>query len=185
MFKITDLFKKFMLSALALAMGPAVFPLTGVSAANLGDGSTPPANQARGTLRLESIWAHEQLVYQRQGDQLGRVDAVVSWVQDLVDEANARGGDTSAIQAALDAFSSVIPAAQSVHESGATIITNHAGFDVNGKVTDRATAFQTAQSLNQVLKDTRSAMNGTGQALRDAIRAFRQAHRPTLATTTP
>jgi hypothetical protein len=36
-----------------------------------------------------------------------------------------------------------------------------------------------------VLKDTRAAMNGTGQALREAVKAFRNAHRPALAPTTP
>jgi len=185
MFKITNLFKKVALSAMVIAAGLAALPLSGVSAAGLSDENTPPTNPAPGNLRLQSRWVHEQLIYQRQGDELERASGFITWIQDLLNEANAKGWDTSAVQAALDAFSSVIPAAQSAHENGAAIIAAHAGFDASGKVTDRATAIQTAQSLNQVLKDTRSAMNGTGQALREAIRAFRQAHRPAPATTTP
>ena len=54
--------------------------------------------------------------------------------------------------------------------------------DATGKVTDRTTAIATTKSLAQVLKDTRTAMNGTWKALREAVQAFRQAH-PRPATT--
>jgi hypothetical protein len=103
-------------------------------------------------------------------------------VQTLIDKASAKGFDTSAIQAALNALSAVIPAVQVAHAPGAAIITSHAGFDATGKVTDRTTAIATAKSLAQVLKDTRTAMNGTWKALHEAVKALRQAH-PKPATT--
>ncbi|MDP2994951.1 MAG: hypothetical protein Q8N46_07500 [Anaerolineales bacterium] len=102
-----------------------------------------------------------------------------------MDKANQKGWDTSTFQAALNAFAAVIPAAQSAHDPGAAIIASHNGFDADGKVTDRAAAFKTVKALSQVLKDTRTAMNGTGQALREAVKAFRDAHRPAQAPATP
>ncbi len=130
--------------------------------------------------RLEKVWAREQAIYQREGNRLANASNFIARVQTLIDKANQKGWDTSSVQAALNALSAVIPAVQAAHDPGAAIIASHAGFDANGKVTDRTTAIATAKSLAQVLKDTRIAMNGTGKALRAAIRAFRDAHpRPT------
>lgn len=103
-------------------------------------------------------------------------------MQALIDKATAKGWDTSGIQAALDALSAVIPAVQAAHDPGAAIIATHAGFDATGKVIDRTTAVATVKSLAQVLKATRSAMDGTLKALHEAVKAFRQSH-PHSATT--
>ena len=183
MFKMTASLKKLVLVILALAIGLAAFPLTGVSAASLKEQIAPPAKQSNNS-PLERVWTREQSVYQREGDLLAKAGGFITKAQALIDKANQKGWDTSAVQAALNAFSAVIPAAQAAHDKGSAIITGHAGFDANGKVTDRATAVATAKALAQVLKDTHTAMNGSGKALRQAIKAFRQAHRNT-ATPTP
>jgi hypothetical protein len=182
MFKITALFKKMFLVIPILAIGLASFPLTGVSAESLKEPTTPLASQPDNS-RLERVWAREQSVYQREGNLLANATGFIAKGQALINKANQKGWDTSAIQAALNAFSAVIPAAQAAHDKGSAILTNHAGFDANSKVTDRATAIATVKSLSQVLKDTRTAMNGTGKALREAVRAFRQAHRNTVTPT--
>ena len=179
MYTLTALFKKFVLAASVLAIGLAAFPAIGASAAGLNDSTTPPAVQTRGYARLENIWAREQAAYQRQGNRLDRSDDFIAKAQSLIDKANQKGWDTSAVQAALNALAAVIPAARSVHDTGAAIIASHAGFDGNGKVVDRTTALATVNSLGQVLKDTRTAMDGTGKALREAVKAFRTAHQPT------
>jgi hypothetical protein len=176
MFKKTVLFKKTTLIVLILAIGLAVFPGIGASAAGLnGQTNAQPDNS-----RLENVWAREQANYQRQGDRLSNASMFIARVQSLIDKANAKGWDTSAVQAALNALSAVIPAIQAAHTPGAAIIASHDGFDANGKVIDRATAITTARSLAQVLKDTRTAVNGTLKALHEAVKAFREAHpRPT------
>jgi Sec-independent protein translocase protein TatA len=43
-------------------------------------------------------------------------------------------------------------------------------------VTDPEKAKETVRQMGEKLKEIRDAMNGTGQALRDAIRAFREAN---------
>ena len=180
MFTLITLFKKIVLAGSVLAIGLAAVPATGASAAGLKDASTPPAAvQARANTRLENTWSRQQTAYQRQGERLDKADEFIAKAQSLIDKASAKGWDTSAVQAALDAFAAVIPAAESAHENGAAIIAGHAGFDGNGKVVDRATAVATVKALGQVLKDTRTAMDGTGKALQEAIKAFRAAHRPT------
>lgn len=179
--KTISLFKKAALAALVLAIGLAMFPLTGASATGLKDLPTPATKQPDNT-RLEQLWAREQSIYQREGNLLERANDFVTRIQTLIDKANQKGWDTSAVQTALNAFSAVIPAAQAAHANGAAIIANHPGFDANGKVTDRSTAIATAKDLAQVLKDTRTAMDGTGKALLETIRAFREAHISTGTT---
>ena len=172
MFRITALFKNIALAALVLAIGLAAFPFTGASAVGLnGQGIAQPDN-----FRLQKVWAREQAIYQREGTLLANASNFIARVQALIDKANQKGWDTSSVQAALNALSAVIPAVQTAHAPGAAIVTGHAGFDADGIVIDRTIAIGTARSLAQVLKDTRTAMDGTGRALRAAIRAFRDAH---------
>ena len=191
---IISIFKKFGLAALVLAIGLVALPAASAPAAGLQDETTPPTNQpasrvvpvpARDNERLEQIWARSQTVFYLQGDRLAKADDFLAKAQSLIDRASQKGWDTSTVQAALNAFAAVIPTAQAAHDPGAAIKTSHNGFDADGKVTDRAAAIETVKSLGQVLKDTRAAMNGTGQALREAVKAFRNAHRPALAPTTP
>ena len=179
MSKLIPLFKKFALAALALAILLTVLPATSASAAGLQDPTNPPAQLPFNDARLERAWARTQAAYDRQGYRLDQAEAFIARIQNLIDKASQNGKDTSAVQAALDALAAVIPAVQTAHAPGATIIGSHAGFDANGIVTERSTAIETVKSLAQVLKDTRTAMNGTGHALRDAIKAFRMANKPT------
>jgi hypothetical protein len=183
MFKTTVLFKKTVLVALVLAIGLAALPSKNILAAGSTDPSAPPATHPLPSAPLEKIWAREQAVYQREDNRLANASTFLARIQSLIDKAKGKGWDTSTIQAALNAFAAVIPPAQAAHEPGSAIIASHAGFDAAGKVTNRDLAIQTTNFLTKVLKDTRTAMNGTGKALRQAIRAFRDAHpRPTDKT---
>jgi hypothetical protein len=178
MFKITSLIKKAALVALVLAIGLAVLPQAGASASS----SNAPAALQPDNSRLERVWARQQRLYRWEGKSLSNAGNFITNVQALIEKANGLGWDTTSVQAALNALSGVIPAAKAAHAPGAAILAGHAGFDSSGKVTDRTTAIATVGSLAQVLKDTRLAMNSTGQALRQAIQAFREAHpRPNSA----
>jgi hypothetical protein len=176
MFKMTTLFRKIALVVLVVTVGLAAFPFAGASAASLNGQTAPQPDNSR----LEKTWAREQAIYRREGTRLANSSNFIARIQILIDKANQKGWDTSSLQAALNSFSAVLPAVQAAHASGAAIIASHAGFDSNGKITDRSAAIATVKSLGQVLKDTRTAMNGTGKALRQAIKTFRHAHpRPT------
>jgi hypothetical protein len=181
MFKITALFKKVIPAVLVLAIALAAFPLTGASAAGL----NVQSNVQPDNTRLENLWVRQQATYQIQSNRLSNASTFIAKVQGLINKANSKGLDTSAVQAALNALSAVIPAVQAAQAPGAAIIASHAGFDASGKVTDRTTAIATVKSLSQVLKDTRTAMNGTLKALHEAVKAFRQANPHPAKTTTP
>jgi hypothetical protein len=94
----------------------------------------------------------------------------------LIDRAKANGKDVSAVQSALNAFEAALKTAQPIYESTKGIVNSHQGFDDSGKVIDPAKAQETVLAMRGKFQEIRTALNGTGRALRDAIRAFRAAN---------
>ena len=175
------LFKKTILLALAAALAVASLPFGSVFAAGAND-PTPSAAQGQiSNERLERIWARQQRIYER----MGRADEFVERVQRLIDRASKNGKDISAVQAALDAFKAALKDAQPVYESAKGIINSHQGFDENGNVTDPEKARGTVKSMREKFSEIREAMNGTGKALHEAIKAFREANPRPEKNSTP
>ena len=174
------LFRKTILSALVLVLGLAAMPFVSVFAAGEYDPTPPPHGQISNE-RLERVWARQLRIYGR----MGRTDELIEKVQKLLDRAKANGKDVSAVQAALDAFTAAAKDAQPIYESIKGIVNSHQGFDSNGKVTDLEKAKETVQSMHAKFKEIRDTLNGTGKALRQAIRAFRQANPRPQPTLTP
>ena len=169
------LFKKTVLLALVAALatlGVASLPFGSVSAAGQGQVSNE---------RLEKVWARQLRIYAL----MGRTDNFVEKAQQLIDRAKENGKDVSAVQAALDAFEDALKDAQPIYESATEIVNSHQGFDEDGKVTDPEKAQETVRALGEKLKEIRDAMEGTGKALREALRAFRQANPRPEKTPTP
>ena len=180
------LIRKTLLAAALAAMILAAVPLNGAAALGAQEPPTPPAGGRQvSTDRLEQAWARQQHIYERLGKIFDNQDALVDKVQGLIDKAKANGKDVTAVQAALDAFSASIQDARPVYESAKGIIASHQGFDAAGKVTDTDKAMQTVHDMGDKLKEIRAALGGTGKALREAIRAFREANRPTPRPTSP
>lgn len=173
------LFKKTILLALVAALGLASLPLVNVLAAGQKDPATPPTLVTND--RLELVWARQLRVYNR----MGRIDNLIEKAQKLIDRAKANGKDVSAVQAALDAFETQWKAAKPTYESIKGIINSHQGFDQNGKVTDTEKAKATVMEMRDKFKEIRDTLNGTGKALREAIKAFRQANPRPQPTATP
>ncbi|HET9913602.1 MAG TPA: hypothetical protein VFQ13_17025 [Anaerolineales bacterium] len=178
------LFKKTILFALVLALGLASLPLVSVSAAGAYDPPTPGDKQPS-TERLEQVWARQLERYERMGQRLEREDEFMARAQKLIDRARENGKDVSAVQAALDAFEAAVQKARPVYESMKGIVNSHQGFDANGKVTDPAKAQETVKSMHAKFQEIKEAMDGTGKALREAIKAFREANPRPNPTSTP
>lgn len=186
MFKLTSLFKKTILLALAAALALAALPVTSASAAGLGETPEPPADQAQvSNERIEQVWARLQQAYERQGQRLERAAEMTARIQSLIDKMNENGKDTAALQSALDAFEQGLAEAQPVYASAGSIISTHAGFDAEGKVTDREQAIATLKELGGKMKELRQLVGEPGKALREAFKAYRQAHRPADGADTP
>lgn len=177
------LFRKTILTALVAALGLASLSFVSASAAGENDPTPPPAGQIS-TARLERVWARQLRIYERIGKRFEREDEFTEKIQRLIDRAKANGKDVSAVQAALDAFEAAIKDAHSIYESTKGIVNSHQGFDGNGKVTDPEQAQQTIQAMREKFQESKDAMNGTGKALHEAIKAFREANpRPQPAPT--
>ena len=166
---IITLFKKFILSAIIVALGLASLPNFSAGAAGLDEAQVQREITKE---RLEKIWARQITAYNR----LGKTDQFIEKVQKLIDRASANGKDVSALQAALDAFAEAWKDAKPTYESMTGVVTSHQGFDENGKVTDLEKAKETVQSMREKMQEVKAILDGSGKALRDAIQAFREAN---------
>jgi len=165
-------FKKTVLLALVAALAAASLPFVSVAAQGANDPTSPAAQAEVSNERLEKVWARQLKAYER----MGKTDEFVAKVQQLLDRATANGKDVSAIQSALDAFVESAKDAKPIYESANGIINSHQGFDANGKVTDPEKAKETIKAMREKMQEIRTAMDGTGKALHEAIKAFRAAN---------
>ena len=170
-----NIFKKTLLIALVAALAVASLPLMSASAAPSTD-DPPPADREVSAERLEKVWARQLRLYEKLGNGFDRSDNFVEKVQTLIDKAGENGKNVSAIQAALDAFEAAMKDAYPVYENAKGIINSHQGFDNDGKVTDLEKAKETVKSMGEKLKEIKESMGGTGRALHEAIKAFREAN---------
>ena len=169
-----NMFNKTILLALVAALAVASLPLVSVSAAGEND-PKPPQGQVTSE-RLERVWARQLRLYEKIGNGFERSDAFVERVQKLIDRASENGKNVSAVQSALDAFEEAMKDAHPVYESAKGIINSHQGFDNDGKVTDPEKAKETVIAMGEKLRNVKDAMGGTGRALHEAIRVFREAN---------
>lgn len=177
-------FKKTVLFALVAALTVAAVPLVGVSAMGANDPTSPPAGQVSNE-KLEQAWAHQLQIYERLVKGFDHLDDFTARAQKLIDKAAANGKDVSALQSALDAFEMAAKEAHPIYEGAKGLVNSHQGFDANGKVTDPVKAKETVQAMREKLQEIKSAMNGTGKALKEAVKAFRDANKPFQPTPTP
>jgi hypothetical protein len=182
---------KTILFSLVSVLTVAALPFASASAAgdtltNMYDPSVPAAG-ARNIPdeQLERIWARQLRIYQRIGHGFEHDDVFIARVQGLIDRAEANGKDVSGVQAALDGFEAALREARPVYESTRGIVNSHQGFDNNGKVTDARKAQETVDAMRGKLKEIKDAMGGTGRALRESIRAFREANPRLQSTSAP
>ena len=175
-----NIFKKTLLIAVVAALTVASLPLVSAYAAGESDPQPPKPDVQVSNERLERVWARQLRLYEKLGNGFDRSDDFVARAQMLIEKAGANGKDVSAVQAALDAFETALKDAHPVYESGKGIINSHQGFDENGKVTDPEKAKETVKAMGEKLKEIKDAMDGTGKALHEALKAFREANpRPT------
>jgi cytochrome c556 len=170
---MNNIFKKTALAALTAALAFAAFPVTGAFA----QGENPPKGNLTNA-RLEQVWARQLKNYEKIGRGFDNNDTQIAKFQARIDKAAANGKDVTALQAALDAFESALKSAKPTYEIIGGIVNSHQGFDANGKVTDTEKAKSTVKEMRTKMVELKSAMGGTGKALRAALKAFRAANKP-------
>ena len=180
---IANWFQKAYLTGITAAVALVAVPSAGAFAISPADSTTPPVQTPVPHPRLEWAWAQEQKVYNRMGNFFDHVDDRIAKGQELIDKAKANGKDVTTVQSALNSFSNAVKQAKQVYQGGSSIVSSHAGFDVNGFVTDPQQALQTVSNLRDALKQVRDLLTAPAQALRAAIQAFRQANPPVSSPT--
>jgi hypothetical protein len=166
---------KLILAVLLVALVFAAFPVTSAFAQE----QNPPQKGEITNEKLEELWAKQLKVHERLGKLFGAEgDARVAKIQELIDKAKANGKDVTAVQTALDNFKAAVKTAKPIYESTKGIVSSHQGFDANGKVTDAEKAKSTLKEMRTKGQEINAAMGGTGKALADALKAFKDANKP-------
>jgi DNA repair exonuclease SbcCD ATPase subunit len=165
-----NMFKKMILAVMTTALVFAAFPVTSAFA----QGENPAPTGEVSNEKLEKAWARQLKIYERLGNGFDDLDGQIEKIQERIDKAASNGRDVTALQAALDAFEAASKTTQPIYDSIESIVNSHAGFDADGKVTDAEQAKSTVQEMGAKLKEVKSSMDGTGKALREALKAFRK-----------
>jgi len=165
---------------LAVLITGLALPVRSGLAAPLHDQGDPPQERLSNE-RLEQIWTRETALYERTGTLLERGETLSTRVEAAIQKAEQRGIDTSAVRAALEAFTSALQDARPIYQSAHGIVQSHQGFNESGQVTERARAIETVRDLGAKLRQVKAALGGTGQALRQAVQALWEANRPERA----
>ncbi len=131
---------------------------------------------------LEKAFTAEQNRLGVQQANLDKTNTLVTRVQSLIDNAKAKGEDTSALESALATFQSQVGNARSAHATAASILSTHAGFNPNGKVTDATAAKQTVLDARQALQNAATQMTQAVQDLKSAVQAWRDTHPQAVPT---
>lgn len=160
------------LAVLAVLVSTAAFMPTSSVAAAAG---TPPA-QAQRDQRLEKVYQREQQWLAIQTGHLQKANDVIGKVEQYITAQNAKGRDTASLTAALNIFKLQVAAAQSAHNTAASILGAHAGFDANGHVTDPDLARQTLIDTRQSLRSAHQTLKQAAHDLHAAIKEYREAN---------
>ncbi len=177
-------FKKACLIVWIAALGFGTLPMINAFALGPSNTTTPTPPTQSPADRLEIVWVKEQAIYTKLGSFLNNSNPFLTRVQGLINKAKANGKDTSTLQAALDAFASAVKQAEPIYQNAGVIVSSHEGFDENGKVINQVQALATVNDLRNNFIEIRQLLLGPRQALRDALKAFREANKPS-ATPAP
>lgn len=169
-----SIISKIMMAVLAVALTVAAFPVTSVFAAD----EQPPVRGELTDEKLEKLWARQVQAYERMGKGFEDTEAHIAKIQGMIDKAAENGKDVSALQSALDAYAAALAASKPAYDALGEVITAHAGFDADGKVTDSEQAQATVKEAREQMQALKSSMGDTFKALREAIKAFREANKP-------
>lgn len=137
------------------------------------DGGSPFPNRW-----LERAYQREQMALDHQGDRLEFAALIAGDVREWIDYLKEQGEDVDELEEALANFNAGLADAQAHHDDAAAILSEHEGFDEDGKVVDRPQAVDTLRRAGRALRDAHRALSDATADLHTAIRDWRYDHRP-------
>ena len=159
--------------ALVIALVAVGMSFGSASAAPRGGPDRPPKEKPR----LERAYKLAQQRLQIQDLRLKRADEYTGKIDALIAKLKGKGQDTTAIEQAVAAFRSTMAGARQEWQVASDILTAHAGFDGQGKVTDATQATATLKDAHNHMQQVTKIGRGAYKDLRAAIAAYRKAHR--------
>jgi len=156
-------------AALIVAMAVAGFASVGVAYADEGE---PPYGEARGHdfARLEEAFTRLNEWYSIQDANIGRANAAIARIEDVLARAEELGIDTSAIQALIPELYAAVDRAEASHAEAGRILSGHAGFNGNGKVTNWEQALETCRSARDSLSSAHDSLVQARNLVQEIIR---------------
>lgn len=167
---IAKLFSKILVSFLLIAMLLTIVPVNQALAA----GEAPEGINTR----LENLLMREKIALNNQADRLAHTDDVVAKTEAFIQRMKDKGLDTSEVEEALASYQEGVQAAQEYHDQAAGILASPAGFDANGKVTDRKQALETVRTAGNALRRAHLEITEASMDLRAAVREFIEENKP-------
>ncbi len=141
----------------------------------------PPANGEKAGIikqQLEAAFERQQDNLVKQEENIEKLSQVSTSAQERIDSLREKGKDVSSLEAALAEFEDAIPRINELHQETADLISSHAGFGNNGKVTEIETAARTVKIIRENMMKTRRIMNNAVRELRIAVLLYRDAKAP-------
>ncbi len=133
---------------------------------------SPEEKQEKIKAKLEELYQREQELLKKQTERLARVDERPAKIQARIDKLKAAGKDTKVLEDALAFLKGKLAEAHKAHDNAAAILSTHAGFDANGKVTDVQQAKETLRSAGEAARSAQKAINEGLERMRDAWSEF-------------
>jgi hypothetical protein len=183
-------FKKMTLPLLAVLMLVGLLgfaPASPVYAQTGPDPTTTPRQKLveRREDFLAKSFQREKDALAKQQENLDKTAQAVTKAQDLINKAKGEGKDVAALESALALFNTQIANAKSLHETAASVLNTHAGFDASGTVTDAQAARQTVMDARQSIRDAHRVLAQSVRDLHQAVRAWRKGHKPDAGAAAP
>jgi len=163
-----------MVVALALA-GVAFSPAAAAYAAPPAQTPEPPGAR-RAILALEQLLKREQHILEGLALRIDFGHEIAGEVQNWIDFLQGQGKDTSALETALANYQAGLDAAQGSWNTANGLLSNPAGFDAEGHVTDVDQARETLRQGGDALRQTHRLLVDAGIAFRRAVQDFRRAN---------
>lgn len=135
---------------------------------------------AQGTIdgALTNAYNFEQTWLSKQQTAMDKAAQASAKVQNLINKASAGGLDVTALQSAVSAFNSSMSSVTAEHQNAVSALSSHTGFDAGGNVVDRQAARETVITARRALGNAHMTMTQATWALRDAIKAWKNANFP-------
>jgi hypothetical protein len=163
--------------SIALAVATTVgLLLANVPAALAAEEAAPAAQEGDHTRWLEHLYQRELWALEGQAMQLDFSRETAALAQEWIDDLAEQGKDVTGLVNALAAFNAGLEEAQGYHDTASPILSEHAGFDDNGKVVDQDQATETVRNAGRALRDAHRALLDAAIDFRRAVADWRREH---------